>query len=140
MAWIIQNSELTNTDFLDLPDEPFHGDSPYTFWRIDPNANEGMPYAPMMIGVPVIAPGGAFKDAAELAKVTIPHSCTAIGSYAFAGTQLRKVTVPQGCTYAETSFPEDCEVSTYGGGYGQLYDGDGYAVVDGDGNRVYINA
>ena len=55
-GWIMQNGELTNTDFLSLPDEPFHGDSPYTFWRIDPNANEGMPYVGLMIGVPALAP------------------------------------------------------------------------------------
>lgn len=56
MAWIIQNDELINTDFVNVPDKPFHGDSPYTFWRIDPNANEGMPYVGLMIGVPVLAP------------------------------------------------------------------------------------
>lgn len=56
MAWIIQNDELVNTDFMSIPDKPFHGDSPYTFWRIDPNANEGMPYVGLMIGVPVLAP------------------------------------------------------------------------------------
>lgn len=55
-GWIMQNGELANTGFLSLPDEPFHGDSPYIFWRIDPNANEGMPYIGLMIGVPVLAP------------------------------------------------------------------------------------
>lgn len=139
MAWIIQNNELTNTDFVNVPDKPFHGDSPYTFWRIDPNANEGMPYVGLMIGVPVLSQAGAFKDAASLAKVTIPTSCTSIGAYAFSGTQLTEVTIPQGCTYEETSFPAGCKVNTYGGGYGQLYDGDGCAVIDGDGSRVYIN-
>ena len=56
MAWIIQNNELVNTDFVIVPGKPFVGDSPYTFWRIDPNANEGMPYVGLMIGVPVLAP------------------------------------------------------------------------------------
>lgn len=56
MAWIIQNNELVNTDALGVPDKPFHGDSPYTFWRIDPNANDGMPYVGLMIGVPVLNP------------------------------------------------------------------------------------
>ena len=55
MAWIIQNDELVNTDSLGVPDKPFHGDSPNTFWRIDPNANEGMPYVGLMIGVPALA-------------------------------------------------------------------------------------
>lgn len=56
MAWIIQNNHLVNTDAVGVPDTPFHGDSPYTFWRIDPNANEGMPYVGLMIGVPVLNP------------------------------------------------------------------------------------
>lgn len=140
MAWIMVGDQLTNTDFPAIPGKPFVGDSPYTMWRIDPNANDGMPYLGLMIGLPKIAAKGAFKDAAELEKVTIPRSCTTIGSYAFAGTKLKKVTVPQNCTYADTSFPADCEVTIYGGGYGQLYDGDGYAVVDSNGNRVYIDS
>ena len=56
MAWIIQSGQLVNTDAVGVPDTPFHGDSPYTFWRIDPNANEGMPYVGLMIGVPVLNP------------------------------------------------------------------------------------
>ena len=56
MAWIIQNDELTNTDFLSTPDKPFRGDSPYTFWRVDENVNDGMPYIGLMIGVPALAP------------------------------------------------------------------------------------
>ena len=56
MAWIIQSGQLVNTDAVGVPDTPFHGDSPYTFWRIDPNANEGMPYVGLMIGVPALAP------------------------------------------------------------------------------------
>jgi hypothetical protein len=140
MAWIIQNDELVNTDALGVPDKPFHGDSPYTFWRIDPNANDGMPYVGLMIGVPVLPQAGAFKDAAELEKVTIPKSCVSIGKFAFNGTQLKKVTIPSDCEYSVTSFPADCEVNFYGGGYGQLYDGDGFAVIDGDGCRAYINS
>ena len=139
MAWVIQDNTLTNTDFIALPDTPFVGDSPYTMWRIDPNVNNGMPFSPLMIGLPVIEHTGAFKDAAELRKVTVPQSCAIIGTYAFAGTQLRKVKISADCAYEETSFPEGCEVGFYGGGgdWGQLLDGDGFEVVDGDGARVY---
>ena len=56
MAWIIQNNELTNTDFPVQPGKPFAGDAPYTFWRVDPNVNGGMPYVPLMIGLPFLAP------------------------------------------------------------------------------------
>lgn len=56
MAWIMVGDQLTNTDFPALPGKPFVGDSPYTMWRIDPNANDGMPYLGLMIGLPVLAP------------------------------------------------------------------------------------
>lgn len=52
MAWVIQDNQLTNTDFIALPDTPFVGDSPYTIWRIDSNINNGMPFSPLMIGLP----------------------------------------------------------------------------------------
>ena len=56
MAWIMVGDQLTNTDFPEIPGKPFVGDSPYTMWRIDPNANDGMPYLGLMIGLPVFAP------------------------------------------------------------------------------------
>jgi len=56
MAWIIQNNELVNTNAVNIPGKPFVGDSPYTFWRVDENANDGMPYVGLMTGVPVLAP------------------------------------------------------------------------------------
>lgn len=113
MAWIILNDELTNTDFLSTPDKPFRGDSPYTFWRVDENVNDGMPYVGLMIGVPVLAQDGAFKDATNLVKVRIPQSCTSIGRCAFKNTQLTKVTIASDCTYYNTSFPDGCVVNFY---------------------------
>jgi hypothetical protein len=113
MAWIIQSGQLVNTDAVGVPDTPFHGDSPYTFWRIDPNANEGMPYVGLMIGVPVLAPSGAFKNAMYLKKITIPKSCKSIGYQAFTGTMLTSVTIASDCTYSETSFPDGCVVNFY---------------------------
>ena len=140
MAWIIQDGKLTNDEFIALPGKPFVGDSPYTMWRIDPDVNNGMPFVPLMIGLPVLSHTGAFMDVSTLEHVTIPRSCKTIGRFAFAGTSLRKVKIASDCTYSETSFPEDCEVEFYGGGgdYGQLLDGDGYPVIDGDGARIYI--
>lgn len=140
MAWTYIGDQLTNTDFMSLPAEPFHGDSPLTMWRIDPDVNNGMPFSPLMIGLPAVEHTGAFKDAAELRKVTVPQSCTAIGTYAFAGTQLRKVKISADCTYEETSFPEGCEIEFYGGGgdWGQLLDADDFSVIDSDGARIYV--
>ena len=140
MAWTYIGDQLTNTDFMSLPAEPFHGDSPFTMWRINENVNGGMPFLPLMIGLPALARDGAFKDAAELRKVTVPQSCAIIGTYAFDGTQLRKVKISADCTYEETSFPEGCEIEFYGGGgdWGQLLDADDFSVIDSDGARIYV--
>lgn len=83
---------------------------------------------------------GAFMNAHDLAHVYIPRTCEEIGEWAFTNTALKKVRIPADCTYYETSFPPGCEIEFYGGGgdYGQLCDGDGYAVLDGDGARIYI--
>ena len=56
MAWIMQGDRPVNTGSVAAPGTPFVGDSPYTFWRIDPNANNGRPYQGLMIGVPVLDP------------------------------------------------------------------------------------
>jgi hypothetical protein len=55
MAWIMQGNRPVETDSISAPDESFVGDSPYTFWRIYPNANNGRPYQGLMIGVPALA-------------------------------------------------------------------------------------
>lgn len=56
MAWIMQGNRPVNTGSVTVPGTPFVGDSPYTFWRIDPNANNGRPYQGLMIGIPVLEP------------------------------------------------------------------------------------
>lgn len=58
MAWIMQGNRPVNTDSIAPPNNLFVGDSPYTFWRIDPNANEGRPYQGLMIGIPFLHSGG----------------------------------------------------------------------------------
>lgn len=55
MAWIMQGNRPFETDSVNNPDTPFVGDSPYIFWRVLPNANEGRPYQGLMIGVPVLS-------------------------------------------------------------------------------------
>lgn len=54
MAWKIQNNQLTNTVFIDLPGKPFVGDSPYTMWQIKDEINNGMPFSPLLIDLPVL--------------------------------------------------------------------------------------
>lgn len=49
LNWLIQNNQLTNSEFIEMPSKPFVGDSPLSMWRIDPNINNGMPYVPLMI-------------------------------------------------------------------------------------------
>ncbi|WP_303824472.1 leucine-rich repeat protein [Ruminococcus flavefaciens] len=82
---------------------------------------------------------GAFMNAQNLAHVYIPRTCELIGEWAFTNTALNTVRIPADCTYFETSFPPDCEVQFYGGGgdYGQLYDGEEYALIDSEGALIY---
>lgn len=56
MSWIMQGERPFETDSIKNPDTPFIGDSPYTFWRIDANINNGKPYVGLMIGVPALNP------------------------------------------------------------------------------------
>lgn len=128
---------LTEDMPADVP-ELFAAGYPDILWRVDGYTNEGMIYSPLIPGMTL---SGAFKDVVTLEQVTIPHTCQRIGPVAFAGTSLREVTIPADCEYSETSFPEGCEVHFYGGGgdYGQLYDCNGYAVIDSEHARIYIS-
>ena len=83
---------------------------------------------------------GAFMNAYNLEYAYIPRSCKKIGEWAFTNTKLRRVKIADDCGYYPTSFPPGCEIEFYGGGgeYGQLYDSEGYAVIDADGARVYV--
>lgn len=85
MAWIIQNNELTNTDFTSLPDKPFVGDSPYTMWRIDPDINNGKPFSPLMIGLPVTTPNIYFGSI-EIASIY--YGTQAVSSVYFGNNQI----------------------------------------------------
>lgn len=109
---------------------------PTTMWRIDPRYNDGLPFIPLMRDIPMI--GGAFENAVNLKAVRIPQSCKKIGEFAFTNTKLKKVKIARDCEYFPTSFPPDCEIEFYGGNFGQLYDSEGFAVIDSGGARVYV--
>lgn len=138
MAWIIGPDGFpTNTDFIPAPEKAMTAPFPDAMWRIDPTINDGFPFTKLMPGM---EPQGAFMNAVSFEHVSIPRSCKKIGRYAFTNTALRKVRIPSDCEYYPTSFPPDCEITFYGGGgeYGQLYDSDGYAILDADGARIYV--
>ncbi len=137
--WRIESQKFGGIPFTNLfiapPQSVMSKPYPDSLWRIDANINNGLPYTNLM---PVELPNGAFKDVAELAETYIPESVKKIGSYSFSGTALTSVKIAPDCEYSETSFPPDCVVEFYGtGGYGQLYDSDGFALLDSEGVRIY---
>ena len=106
MSWIMIGTQLSNTSFVNTPSEPFHGDSPAMMWRI----MNGSPLISNMINRPLF---GAFANATQLKRISIPKSVKYIGTEAFGNTQLTSVTIASDCTYFSTSFPDGCEVHFY---------------------------
>lgn len=106
MGWVIRNNKLLNTESMAAPSEPFHGDSPHIFWK---NIG-GRPALLDMLSSPDL---GAFANANELSKVSIPKSCKFIGKTAFKNTKITSVTIASDCTYSDTSFPEGCAINFY---------------------------
>lgn len=139
MAWNISPDKNNGYPYLPFLPKPkkFKYEPPYPekMFRISADFNDGYPYLPM-----IERPGGAFKDAVNLARADIPQSCKKIGKLAFANTALKNVKIAADCEYFPSSFPPDCEVEFYGegGSFGQLYDSDGYAILDADSTRIYV--
>lgn len=105
-AWYIDESgELTN-DKLPNSSSPMTLPYPYSVWRETDNevSNELMPD---VRGV------GAFANATQLRKISIPRSVKKIGEYAFRNTQLSSVVISQDCEYYPTSFPDNCIIYFY---------------------------
>lgn len=121
----------------DLPEKAATEPFTLSLWRVDKNKNGGYPFTGLMI---LTEPKGAFRKAEKLERVYIPESVKRIGAEAFRYTALKTVRIAPDCEYSPTSFPEGCEVEFYGGGgdYGQLYDSDGYAVLDCEAARIYV--
>ena len=137
-TWLIgENGFPTNTEFIDIPEKAMDEPYPDAMWRIEPGMNDGFPFNKLM---PLEEPSGAFMNAHNLEYAYIPRSCKKIGELAFTNTKLRRVKIANDCEYYPTSFPPGCEIEFYGGGgeYGQLYDSEGYAVIDADGARIYV--
>ncbi len=137
-AWFIDSDGLpSNENFLPFPDDPLAGEIPKMRWRIAPTFNNGLPYHELL---PLEKPSGAFMNAQNLEYAYIPRSCKKIGEWAFTNTKLRRVKIAADCEYYPTSFPNGCEIEFYGGGgeYGQLFDSDGYEIIDANGTRIYV--
>ena len=137
--WIIsadKNGGMPYTKLMPNPDAELpETDIPLGAWRIDSARNDGIPFTELL---PVPLPNGAFKDVAELTGIYISESVKKIGSYSFSGTSLTYVKIAPDCAYSDTSFPPGCVVEFYGSGdYGQLYDADGFALLDAEGARIY---
>jgi len=54
---------------------------------------------------------GAFSNATNLKRATIPESVKYIGRYAFTNTKLKEVNLANDCEYYSTSFPYNCVVT-----------------------------
>ncbi len=133
--WYYSNDRLTHEDMPDAPEKAMSKPYPKALWRID----DDIPYHELL---PLEKPSGAFMNAVKLEYVRIPTSVQKIGRYAFTNTALRKVSIPSDCEYSETSFPENCLIEFYGESkkiaeYGQLYDSNGYVLIDADSARIY---
>lgn len=53
--WEMDGDQITNPEFIAVPEQPFIGDSPLTMWRIDRKINNGLPFSPLMIGLPELS-------------------------------------------------------------------------------------
>lgn len=127
MSWKIENGELTNTEFIDMPS--FESPYPAALWRIE---NGGLTTGLLPEEVQL----GAFCHAAELRKVSIPESVKKIGEFAFRNTALSTVKIAEDCEYYETSFPDGCEIT--GGPWEQLEDESGDALTDVSGAKIKV--
>lgn len=112
MAWIMDDElgRPVNTEAPDIPQRPFVNDSPLEMWKIRPNRNNGMPITGLMPDRPYL---GAFANATQLTRISIPKSVKRIGREAFRNTQLTSVTIASDCTYYSTSFPDGCVINFY---------------------------
>ena len=104
--WLIQNNQLTNSEFIDMPSKPFVGDSPLSMWRVQ----DGVLQTGLSLPCEAL---GAFANATQLKRVEIPRSVKTIGAEAFRNTLLTSVTIASDCTYSSTSFPEGCVINFY---------------------------
>lgn len=137
--WNIIDGEITNRNFISMPEKYMEKPYPAALWRIDPAVNNGYPYHELLLFEPK---SGAFMNASNLQTVYIPRTCKKIGEWAFRNTALKKVCIAADCTYYPTSFPDGCEIEFYGGGgdYEQLYDSENNMLLDSTGAMIFVRS
>lgn len=81
---------------------------PYVFWYINQARNDVTHSGELECQIL-----GAFANATQLQRISIPKSVKYIGTEAFRNTQLTSVTIASDCTYFPTSFPDGCVVNFY---------------------------
>jgi len=103
--WSIDDSNnITNKYFIPMPE--LYDTLPDALWRTEDNNlfNKLMPQNTYL---------GAFANATQLRRISIPKSCKKIGRYSFRNTKLTAVTIASDCVYYDTSFPAGCVVNFY---------------------------
>ena len=105
--WYISNGKLKHdglpeplTSFMDEPYPPF-------WWYI---SNGKLTHN----GLPAPLARGSFANCVNFDTAHIPESVKSIGEYSFRNTALTSVTIASDCVYSSTSFPDGCEIHTYG--------------------------
>lgn len=106
-TWYIgQDGTPTRNIFPPLPESFVSQPYPAQLWRI----NNGKLTHMLLSETKAV---GAFANATNLSKVSIPRSVKHIGREAFRNTRITSVTIASDCVYYPTSFPDGCIVHFY---------------------------
>ncbi len=109
MGWHIGGNGLpTNENFIECPEKSMDKPYPHALWRIE--ADNEYPTNKLLIAPELL---GAFANATNLQRVSIPKSVKRIGRYAFRNSQLKSVMIAKDCKFYDTSFPDGCKINFY---------------------------
>lgn len=106
-AWYVDSEGNLSNDELQGLLPPMQKPYPLSLWRVDNEILTNELIEPLPLDV------GAFTNATQLRKVSIPKSVKKIGKYSFRNTRLTSVTIARDCEYYPTSFPDNCTVRFY---------------------------
>lgn len=106
-GWYVDSEGNLANDELQGLLPPMQKPYPLSLWRVDNEILTNELIEPLPLDV------GAFTNATQLRKVSIPKSVKKIGKYSFRNTKLTSVTIARDCEYYPTSFPDNCTVRFY---------------------------